>query len=282
MKGNLKIIQKSLNLTSFKREVEKAAEGVYVDSPLNRKLGRVGMPYKKGDGEKGDKENDKDENNSKNFYENIDKEISNKKEELDKVIKEDKIIRDKNKGKDHFSFNNSIKETSGKIYKLENDLRGLENKKNYNSLKIINESSVLKGIKGEKLQKLVESTKLNISKDITEEAKLQKVVESYIKSSDLKGSNKEIANSLEKIIEDALADYVSNEDFNLNNFKLNDKSTFPSKDTLKNLSKDKLNSFRKEIERQLNIGKNSYNSIYKENSNKLFNSIFKINNKELK
>lgn len=43
----MKIQSKKLNFSSFKnvKEVEKSA--VYVDSPLNRKLGRVGMPYKK-------------------------------------------------------------------------------------------------------------------------------------------------------------------------------------------------------------------------------------------
>lgn len=43
----MKIQSHKLNFSSFKnvKEVEKSA--VYVDSPLNRKLGRVGMPYKK-------------------------------------------------------------------------------------------------------------------------------------------------------------------------------------------------------------------------------------------
>ena len=47
----MKIQSKKLNFSSFKnvtnvKEVEEAAqEGIYADTPLNRKLGRVGMSY---------------------------------------------------------------------------------------------------------------------------------------------------------------------------------------------------------------------------------------------
>lgn len=70
----MKIQSHKLNFSSFKnvKEVEKSA--VYVDSPLNRKLGRVGMPYKKSEKKKDVKDED--------FIE----------EKIDKVTYEDKGI----------------------------------------------------------------------------------------------------------------------------------------------------------------------------------------------
>lgn len=48
MRKIIKINQKKINLSSFGiKEIEKGyTEGVYIDSPANRKLGRVGMSYK--------------------------------------------------------------------------------------------------------------------------------------------------------------------------------------------------------------------------------------------
>lgn len=146
MEGNLKIKQKSLNLTSFGikevKETEKAADGVYVDSPLNRKLGRVGMPYKKGDGEK---EGEGGEG---------------KKEKTTKVDK------------------------------------------------VLSKSKVLGEAKGDRLNAIIKYAELDIPKDATDEVKRQKIAESYIKSAELKGKSGEIANALDEIVEDALADYV--------------------------------------------------------------------------
>lgn len=36
---------KKLNFTSFKNIEKSYTEGIYSDSPMNRKLGRVGMSY---------------------------------------------------------------------------------------------------------------------------------------------------------------------------------------------------------------------------------------------
>ena len=42
----LNISKKKLNFSCFVREIFKAyTEGIYCDSPANRKLGRVGMTY---------------------------------------------------------------------------------------------------------------------------------------------------------------------------------------------------------------------------------------------
>ena len=40
--------------------------------------------------------------------------------------------------------------------------------------------------------------------------KRNKIADFYIKSAQLEGSNEEIANQLDEIVEDALSDYVSN------------------------------------------------------------------------
>ena len=50
---------------------------------------------------------------------------------------------------------------------------------------------------------------------MTEKSKLDwvkrnKIADFYIKSAQLEGSNEEIANQLDEIVEDALSDYVSN------------------------------------------------------------------------
>ena len=48
MKNILKINKKGINLSSFNKidELNKAyTEGIYSDTPANRKLGRVGMTY---------------------------------------------------------------------------------------------------------------------------------------------------------------------------------------------------------------------------------------------
>ena len=68
----MKILKPKLNLASFySEEVEKAyTEGIYSDTPANRKLGRAGMSYKdyadkthKSD-DKGDKKNNSDDNSN--------------------------------------------------------------------------------------------------------------------------------------------------------------------------------------------------------------------------
>lgn len=55
----IKINQKKINLSSFGvKEIEKGyTEGVYIDSPANRKLGRVGMSYKDWEAKKAGSDN---------------------------------------------------------------------------------------------------------------------------------------------------------------------------------------------------------------------------------
>lgn len=55
----IKINQKKINLSSFGvKEIEKGyTEGVYIDSPANRKLGRVGMSYKDWEAKKAGNDN---------------------------------------------------------------------------------------------------------------------------------------------------------------------------------------------------------------------------------
>ena len=64
----MKVQKNKLNFTGFvnAQEINKAVVssskgGVYIDSPLNRKLGRVGMPYKKEDIKKDKEDKEKKE-----------------------------------------------------------------------------------------------------------------------------------------------------------------------------------------------------------------------------
>lgn len=66
------------------KEINKAyTEGIYADSPLNRKLGRVGMTYK-AYADKINKEKSKDSSFKKDEGKNINKEVSNKFNSNDK------------------------------------------------------------------------------------------------------------------------------------------------------------------------------------------------------
>ena len=49
-----------------------------------------------------------------------------------------------------------------------------------------------------------------IDKNASDTEKRNKIADFYIKSAQLEGSNEEIANQLDEIVEDALSDYVSN------------------------------------------------------------------------
>lgn len=142
----------TINLSGFKnlrndnetvevKPVEKAA--VYVDNAANRKLGRVGQPYKKSETKK-----------------------ENKGEEGTPEIKNTKLNR------------------------------------------VLANSKVLGKAEGARLDAIIDYAEFDISKDASDKVKRQEIAKRYIKSAELSGGTKQMANDLDEICEEALADYV--------------------------------------------------------------------------
>lgn len=258
----MNIIDKKLNLSSFSNlkqvELEKAyTEGIYCDSPANRKLGRVGMTYK-AYAEKVKKEQKSVSEEKINLSFNISdkKTIPTKqtlrkfsleklKESLDfcnhqiDTYKKDRIppsnvphyaykeffqarkesiqtgeklkknieeiIKEKqNKEKNSKSLDN---ESSSK--KEEKSEEKKENNKKLNIDKILAKSDDLGKAKGKRLDAIISYAEFdNVPKNATDEEKRKIIAENYIKSAELSGTPEEIANDLDEIVEDAIADYV--------------------------------------------------------------------------
>lgn len=221
--------KKGLNLSGFVNinnvhEIEKG--GVYIDSPLNRKLGRVGQPYKKSDKQE----------------EKIPSKIPGSTDEITKmsakglrnaILGVNNIATNVKDNGDHFKVDfdsndfNTHGEMSPKITQIKRFLEGMgasvvvgrnslkvfKNKKDNgegrgNGLKgIIGASTILKDAKGDRLNAIINYAGFDIPKDASDTEKRNKIAEKYIKSAQLEGSTEEIANQLDEIIEDALSDY---------------------------------------------------------------------------
>lgn len=220
--------KKRLNLSGFINvnnihEVEKG--GVYIDSPLNRKLGRVGQPYKKSDKQE----------------EKIPSKIPGSTDEITRMSVKglhNAILGVNNIGTnisdkgDHFQINfdeNDFKthgEISPKITQIKRFLEGIgasviigknsmkayKNKKDNgegrgNGLKgIIGASTTLKDAKGDRLNAIIDYAGFDISKDKSDSEKRYEIAKKYMESAELEGSTEEIANQLDEIVEDALSD----------------------------------------------------------------------------
>ena len=84
-----------------------------------------------------------------------------------------------------------------------------ENNKKVNVDKILAKSDDLGRAKGKRLDAIISYAKFdNVPKDATDEEKRKIIAENYIKSAELSGTPEEIANDLDEIVEDAIADYV--------------------------------------------------------------------------
>lgn len=215
--------KKGLNLSGFVNinnvhEVEKG--GVYIDSPLNRKLGRVGQPYKKSDKQE----------------EKIPSKIPGSTDEITKmsakglrnaILGVNNIATNIKDNGDHFKVDfdsndfNTHGEMSPKITQIKRFLEGMgasvvvgrnslkvfKNDKKSSTSTILSKSTTLKNAKGDRLNAIIDYAGFDISKDASDAEKRNKIAEKYIKSAQLEGSTEEIANQLDEIIEDALSDY---------------------------------------------------------------------------
>lgn len=214
--------KKGLNLSGFVNinnvhEVEKG--GVYIDSPLNRKLGRVGQPYKKSDKQE----------------EKIPSKIPGSTDEITKmsakglrnaILGVNNIATNIKDNGDHFKVDfdsndfNTHGEMSPKITQIKKFLEGMgagvvvgknslkvfKNDKKSSTSTILSKSTTLKNAKGDRLNAIIDYAGFDISKDASDEEKRNKIAEKYMESAELEGSTEEIANQLDEIIEDALSD----------------------------------------------------------------------------
>lgn len=214
--------KKGLNLSGFVNinnvhEIEKG--GVYVDSPLNRKLGRVGQPYKKSDKQE----------------EKIPSKIPGSTDEITKmsakglrnaILGVNNIATNIKDNGDHFKVDfdsnnfNTHGEMSPKITQIKKFLEGMgasvvvgknslkvfKNDKKSSTSSILSNSTTLKNAKGDRLNAIIDYAGFDISKDASDEEKRNKITEKYIQSAELKGSSEEIADQLDELIEDALSD----------------------------------------------------------------------------
>lgn len=235
----MNIVNKKLNLSSFSNskqvELEKAyTEGVYCDSPANRKLGRVGMTYAayaaKLKGGNKEKENPKKENKTDfniEDYKTIPSKDTLEKLSLEELkrnlystglqidsckmdLKKTKLLGAQrraffNKKQDSIARGETLKKNIEKIIKDKKSEK--ENKNNID--KILAKSDDLGRAKGKRLDAIISYAEFdNVPKNATDEEKRRIIAENYIKSAELSGTPEEIANDLDEIIEDAIADYV--------------------------------------------------------------------------
>lgn len=238
----MNIVNKKLNLSSFSNskqvELEKAyTEGVYCDSPANRKLGRVGMTYaayaaklKGGNKVNLKKEISLTKDNFKDFLKNNEVKVRGLQREngsYDIVGKVTKINYDDSpqnskpyeisvkwygNGKTEKEFFENISDLNKWINKDKIEIipKGNSKKEKQNNIdKILAKSDDLGRAKGKRLDAIISYAEFdNVPKNATDEEKRRIIAENYIKSAELSGTPEEIANDLDEIIEDAIADYV--------------------------------------------------------------------------
>ena len=201
-------------------------KGFYKDNYSNRKLGRVGMPYKT---------SNKKENNKEEKRVDISKlknpkliSISKKSEiiktatnsQIDSFI--DKMGLDIDKSKtlaekkcqlvkeiiDYAELEGTNKEIGSSIDEILEDSDGFEpelaHKDKLN--KIISDIDIFKDIKEFILNKFIKDNDYKIDLKSSIEDKKRGIVDTIIKTSELKGTNKEVSEQLQEILEEGFSE----------------------------------------------------------------------------
>lgn len=236
MSSILNIKRKNLNFSGFSniKEVDEIEElqtiekaSVYVDNSTNRKLGRVGQPYKKGNKQKGDSEGEAFEERFGSVIDNYTTTLKDASgERLNAIIDyaeleipktdSDDLKRKKIAAAYYKSANmkelKSSKEIGEALDEIVEDALADYVPKKINISKILSKSKTLGEAKGKRLDAILKYAEIEIPKDSSDEEKRNLIAESYIKSAELEGSEEEIANSLDEIVEDALSDYSPKKD----------------------------------------------------------------------
>lgn len=194
--SGIKKTDKKLNFLGF-QELNKAA--VYEDNYKNRKLGRVGRPYDKSEVRKGDKEEYKKE--LKSFLNKKEKDFKSKlgadglamiednPEAWEKIQKNwVKEFKESKKGK------NKLPKTEKRV-----DVSKVEDEK---FISISKKSEIIRTATNEQIDSFIDRMGFDIDKSKPLSDKKHKLVREIMDYAELEGSNKEIGESIDEILED--------------------------------------------------------------------------------
>ena len=104
----------------------------------------------------------------------------------------------------------STEEIANQLDEIIEDALSDYSPKSNNVKEILSNSTTLGKAEGKRLDAIIKYAGIDIDKNASDTEKRNKIADFYIKSAQLEGSNEEIANQLDEIVEDALSDYVSN------------------------------------------------------------------------
>lgn len=194
--SGIKKTDKKLNFLGF-QELNKAA--VYEDNYKNRKLGRVGRPYDKSEVRKGDKEEYKKE--LKSFLNKKEKDFKSKlgadglamiednPEAWEKIQKNwIKEFKESKKGK------NKLPKTEKRV-----DVSKVEDEK---FISVSKKSEIIRTATNEQIDSFIDKMGFDIDKSKPLSDKKHKLVREIMDYAELEGSNKEIGESIDEILED--------------------------------------------------------------------------------
>ena len=194
--SGIKKTDKKLNFLGF-QELNKAA--VYEDNYKNRKLGRVGRPYDKSEVRKGDKEEYKKE--LKSFLDKKEKDFKSKlgadglamiednPEAWEKIQKNwVKEFKESKKGK------NKLPKTEKRV-----DVSKVEDEK---FISVSKKSEIIRTSTNEQIDSFIDRMGFDIDKSKPLSDKKHKLVREIMDYAELEGSNKEIGESIDEILED--------------------------------------------------------------------------------
>ena len=194
--SGIKKTDKKLNFLGF-QELNKAA--VYEDNYKNRKLGRVGRPYDKSEVRKGDKEEYKKE--LKSFLDKKEKDFKSKLGADGRAMIEDnpeawekiqknwvKEFKESKKGK------NKLPKTEKRV-----DVSKVEDEK---FISVSKKSEIIRTATNEQIDSFIDRMGFDIDKSKPLSDKKHKLVREIMDYAELEGSNKEIGESIDEILED--------------------------------------------------------------------------------
>ena len=194
--SGIKKTDKKLNFLGF-QELNKAA--VYEDNYKNRKLGRVGRPYDKSEVRKGDKEEYKKE--LKSFLDKKEKDFKSKLGADELAMIEDnpeawekiqknwvKEFKESKKGK------NKLPKTEKRV-----DVSKVEDEK---FISVSKKSEIIRTATNEQIDSFIDRMGFDIDKSKPLSDKKHKLVREIMDYAELEGSNKEIGESIDEILED--------------------------------------------------------------------------------
>ena len=213
--------KKQLNLTGFS-EIEKG--GVYLDTYQNRKLGRVGMPYKKSTDVRKNSEDKKEKKvdvskmsdskvisiirRSEIVKTSTNKQIDSFIDKMGLDIDKSKPLKEKKQDFvksiiDYAELEGSNKEIGESIDEiLESDDFEPELANRDKLDKIISNIDIFTDIKEKTVDKFIDSYEYKIDKKLPLEDKKREIVNTIIKTSDLKGTNKELSSQVSEILQE--------------------------------------------------------------------------------